>query len=143
MEHIIEDIRLTLLDTIKASGAVITSKLNISEIFFSRRKIRSIILNLVTNSIKFKSPERTPEIFIRTIHEGDFVVISIKDNGIGIDAEKQKNIFDKYYRINNAIDGSGIGLHLANKLITDAGGKITIESTLNEGTEFKIYLKEG
>jgi len=141
LEHIIEDVRWALIDTIKNSGAVITSELNISEIFFSRRKIRSIIHNLVSNAIKFKSPDRKPEIFIRAIQDGDSVIISVKDNGIGIDAAKQKSIFEKYYRIDNSIGGSGIGLHLVKELVTNAGGKIVLESQLNVGTEFKIYLK--
>jgi two-component system phosphate regulon sensor histidine kinase PhoR len=141
LEHIIEDVRLILLHPIKESGAVITSELNVSEIFFSRRKIRSIIQNLVNNAIKFKSPERKPEIFIRTIKEDNFIILSVKDNGIGIDAAKHKDIFEKYYRIDHAIEGSGIGLHLVNELVINAGGKILVESQLGKGTEFKIYLK--
>jgi two-component system phosphate regulon sensor histidine kinase PhoR len=141
LEHIIEDVRWALIDSIKNSGAVITSELNVSEIFFSRRKIRSIIHNLVSNAIKFKSPDRKSEIFIRSIQDGDSVIISVKDNGIGVDAEKQKSIFEKYYRIDNSIEGSGIGLHLVKELVSNAGGKIVLESQLNVGTEFRIYLK--
>jgi two-component system phosphate regulon sensor histidine kinase PhoR len=141
VEHIIEDVSVTLLEAIKESGAVIKSELNISEIFFSRRKLRSIMYNLLNNAIKFKSPAHKPEIFIRTIQEDGFVIISIKDNGIGIDSAKQKNIFKKYYRIDNATEGSGIGLFLVKELVTNAGGKILIESQVDKGTEFKIYLK--
>jgi signal transduction histidine kinase len=96
----------------------------------------------LNNAIKFKSPERKPEILIRTTYENSFVILSIKDNGIGIDDTNQKDIFSKYYRINNVIEGSGIGLYLVKELVTNAGGKISIESQLNKGTEFKIYLKE-
>lgn len=142
LEHIIEDVRLALLNSIKESGAVIKSELGVSEILFSRRKIRSIIYNLVNNAIKFQSPERKPEIFIRTIKEDDLIIISIQDNGMGIDAEKQEKIFKKYYRIDNTTEGSGIGLHLVKELVTQAGGKILIKSELNKGTEFKIYLEE-
>jgi two-component system phosphate regulon sensor histidine kinase PhoR len=141
LEHIIEDVRLILLDAIKESGAVITSELNVSEIFFSRRKIRSIIQNLVNNAIKFKSPERKPEIFIRSIKEDGYIILSIKDNGIGIDAAKYKDIFEKYYRVDNTIEGSGIGLYLVKEMVTNAGGKIVVESEIGKGTEFKIYLK--
>jgi len=141
-ENILEDVRLTLLDNIKESGTSITTELTVSEITFSRRKLRSIIYNLLNNAIKFKSPERKPEILIRTTYENSFVILSIKDNGIGIDDTNQKDIFSKYYRINNVIEGSGIGLYLVKELVTNAGGKISIESQLNKGTEFKIYLKE-
>jgi two-component system phosphate regulon sensor histidine kinase PhoR len=141
LEHIIEDVRLILLDTIKNSGAIITTELHVSEIFFSRRKLRSIIQNLVNNAIKFKSPGRKPEIFIRTIKEDDFIILSIQDNGIGMDAAKHKEIFEKYYRIENGTEGSGIGLNLVKELVTNSGGKIIIESQVGKGTEFKIYLK--
>lgn len=141
-ENILEDVRLTLLDNIKESHATIRSELNVSEISFSRRKLRSIIYNLINNAIKFKSPERKPEIFITTTRQKHFIILSVKDNGIGIDDTRQKEIFSKYYRIDNSIEGSGIGLHLVKELVTNAGGKILIESQLNKGTEFKIYLKE-
>jgi two-component system phosphate regulon sensor histidine kinase PhoR len=140
-KNILEDVRFTLLDDIKQSGATITTELNVSEIFFSRRKIRSIIQNLVNNAIKFKSPERKPEIFIRTIKEDDYIILSIQDNGIGIDAAKYEDIFEKYYRIDNAVEGSGIGLHLVKELVTNAGGKILVESQVGKGTVFTIYLK--
>lgn len=141
LEHIVEDVRLALLDDIKESHAVIKTELNVSEIYFSRRKIRSIIHNLLQNAIKYKSPERDPEIFIKSIKEDNFIILSIKDNGIGINATMQKDIFKKYFRISNSIEGSGIGLHLVKELITNAGGKIEIESEVDKGTEFKIYLK--
>jgi two-component system phosphate regulon sensor histidine kinase PhoR len=141
-ENILEDVRYTLLDNIKESHATITTELNVSEITFSRRKLRSIIYNLLNNAIKFKSPERKPVIFIKTTQEKNSIILSIKDNGIGIDDTRQKDIFSKYYRIDNSIEGSGIGLHLVKELVTNAGGKISIDSQLNKGTEFKIYLKE-
>ncbi|HXR83328.1 MAG TPA: ATP-binding protein [Hanamia sp.] len=141
-ENILEDVRLTLLDNIKESHAIIRSELNVSEITFSRRKLRSIIYNLLNNAIKFKSPGCKPEIFIRTSRENHFIILSVKDNGIGIDDTNQKEIFSKYFRIDNNIEGSGIGLHLVKELVTNAGGKILINSQLNKGTEFKIYLKE-
>ena len=115
-ENILEDVRLTLLDNIKQSGATITTQLNVSEITFSRRKLRSIIYNLLNNAIKFKSPERKLEIFIRTTREKHSIILSVKDNGIGIDDSNQKEIFSKYYRIDSSIEGSGIGLHLVKSL---------------------------
>jgi len=141
-ENILEDVRLTLLDNIKESHASIKTELNVSEITFSRRKLRSIIYNLLNNAIKFKSPDFKPEIFIRTTRENHFIILSVKDNGIGIDDTNQKEIFSKYFRIDNSIEGSGIGLHLVKELVTNTGGKILVNSQLNKGTEFKIYLKE-
>jgi two-component system phosphate regulon sensor histidine kinase PhoR len=140
-EHILEDVRLTLSDNIIAANAIIKSEINISEITFSRRKLRTIIYNLINNAIKFKATERQPKIIVTTNKENDFIVISVKDNGIGIDESKYDAIFSKYYRLENAIEGSGIGLYLVKEIVSNAGGKILVKSQLDKGTEFQIYLK--
>jgi two-component system phosphate regulon sensor histidine kinase PhoR len=140
-EHILEDVRLTLNDNLTAANAIIISEINISEIAFSRRKLRTIIYNLINNAIKFKSAERQPKIVVTTNKESEFIIISVKDNGMGIDENKFDAIFSKYYRLENAIEGSGIGLYLVKEIVSNAGGKVLVESQLGEGTEFKVYLK--
>ncbi len=140
-EHILEDVRLTLNDNITAAHAVIRSEINVSEITFSRRKLRTVIYNLINNAIKFKATERPPEIFITTNTENDFIVISVRDNGIGIAENKFDSIFSKYYRLENAIEGSGKGLYLVKEIVSNAGGKILVKSQLGSGTEFQVYLK--
>jgi two-component system, OmpR family, phosphate regulon sensor histidine kinase PhoR len=141
-EHILEDVRLAITDNIIESGAVIKTSIGISEIYFSRRKLRSLIFNLVNNAIKFRSPDRKPEIMIKTFRENDFIIISVKDNGIGIDTNRHEDIFSKYFRVENRIEGSGVGLFLVNEIVRSSGGKIVVESQLGKGTEFKIFLKE-
>lgn len=140
-EHILEDVRLTLSDDIIAANAIITVEINISEITFSRRKLRTIIYNLINNAIKFKATERQSKIVVTTNKENDFIVISVKDNGIGIDESKFDAIFSKYYRFENAIEGSGIGLYLVKEIVSNAGGKVLVKSQLDKGTEFQVYLK--
>ena len=83
----------------------------------------------------------TDYIIITTKKENDFIVISVKDNGIGIDASKFDSIFSKYYRLENFIEGSGIGLYLVKEIVSREGGKILVNSVLNEWTEFQVYLK--
>ena len=140
-EHILEDVRLTLSDNIIAANAIIISEINISEISFSRRKLRTIIYNLINNAIKFRATERQPKIIVTTNRKNDFIVISVKDNGIGIDESKFDAIFSKYYRLENAIEGSGIGLYLVKEIVSNAGGKVLVKSELDKGTEFQVYLK--
>ena len=140
-EHILEDVRLTLGNNIIETNTKITCEINISEITFSRRKLRTIIYNLVNNAIKFKAAERLPVIIITTNKENDYIVISVKDNGIGIDESKFDAIFSKYYRSENAIEGTGIGLYLVKEIVSNAGGKVMVKSQLDKGTEFRVYLK--
>ena len=141
-ENILEDVRLTLADSITSSGAIIKSEVNVSEMTFSRRKIRSIVFNLVSNAIKFKKPGEKPEIFIKTERDDSYIIISVKDNGIGIEPEKQEAIFSKYYRTENEIEGSGVGLYLVKQIVENSDGKISVESAKGKGSEFKVYLKQ-
>lgn len=140
-EHILEDVRLLIADQITDSDAVIKSTVDVSEVVFSRRNLRSIVYNLVNNAIKFKSPDRKPKILIKTEREQNFFVISVKDNGIGIDESKQDTVFKKYYRVQKTIEGTGIGLALVKEMVNNAGGKISLQSKPGEGSEFKVYLK--
>ncbi len=140
-ENIFEDVRLTLNDNIRISGAVLKKELNAFEITFSKRKLRSLVYNLVNNAIKFASAERTPVIFIKTAIEEGFFIISVRDNGIGIDLNKQEAIFERYFRLENAIEGSGLGLYLVKEIVMQSGGKISVKSELGTGSEFIVYLK--
>jgi signal transduction histidine kinase len=97
----------------------------------------------VNNAIKFQAPDRKPEIFIKTERQKKFVVISVKDNGIGIDPQKQHAVFTKYVRIERSVEGSGIGLYLVNEIVTNSGGKIALKSELGKGSEFLVYLRAG
>ena len=140
LENILEDVRLILSDNIVAANAIISTEINVSEITFSRRKLRTIIYNLINNAIKFKAADRQPQIIISTYKQNEFVVISVKDNGIGIEESKIGGIFSKYYRLENNIEGSGIGLYLVKEIVNNSGGKVLVKSCVGEGTKFEIYL---
>jgi len=143
-ENILEDVRLTLSINIKESGAAIKSEINVSEIYYSRRKLRSIIYNLVNNAIKFRSPDHRPEIFIKTEKASPYIIISVKDNGIGIDKKFVNKLFGKFYRVPagdlHNTKGLGLGLYFAHKIIEAHKGKIIVNSIVGIGTEFKIVL---
>lgn len=106
-------------------------------------KIRAVIQNLLDNAIKY-----TPfggRVSIRTIPEGDFVRICIKDNGIGIPRDQQKNVFNRFFRARNAIkvqtDGSGLGLFIVRSIIEKHGGRVWFESVEGTGTDFCFTVK--
>ncbi len=140
-EHIIEDVRLTLAPQILESSATISCEINHSEIFFVRRKLRSLIYNLVNNAIKYHAANRKPRILISTRNEEGFMMISVSDNGMGISAADVDKIFTKYQRVSNHIEGSGVGLFLVKEIVTQSGGKIEVESELGKGSTFTVYLK--
>ncbi|MCC3863477.1 PAS domain-containing sensor histidine kinase [Terrisporobacter petrolearius] len=101
-----------------------------------------IMLNLLSNAIKY-----TPsggEIFVNLSFDDNYVNISVKDNGIGIPKEKLESIFEKFVRVDKTIkrenEGSGIGLNIVKSLVDLLGGKISIVSSEDMGSEFTIEI---
>ncbi|HTE02166.1 MAG TPA: chemotaxis protein CheB [Mucilaginibacter sp.] len=140
LDEIISNIEWSLDDQIKSSGAVITRNLEIKHVPFSKKNLRSILYNLISNGIKFNRGER-PEIKIHTTREADHVVLTVQDNGIGIAKGDIDKIFEMYGRLHQEIKGHGIGLYLAKKIVDAASGNIIVESELGKGSKFMIYLK--
>jgi signal transduction histidine kinase len=141
LDEIIENIEWSLEDEIKSSGTVIIRRLGVSLIPFSKKNLRSILFNLISNAIKYKG-ENTPQITILTWKETDKIILSVKDNGKGIPKEGLDKIFDIYGRIKQDIEGQGIGLYLAKKIINAAGGEIIVESEPGIGSDFIIHIKK-
>lgn len=141
IENIMEDVRLSLFEEIKKSKAVIRLEAGISEINFSRRKLRSILHNLVGNAIKYRRYEQTPVIVIETYTEPGFIVMTVTDNGKGIPAGQTARIFEKYERLSDEMEGSGIGLFLVKQILENAGGSIAVESEPGKGTVFTVRIK--
>lgn len=104
--------------------------------------IESILLNLLTNSIKYKSENRKLKISITAEQENHKAVLTFKDNGIGIDLERNRDkVFGLYQRFHNYPDSKGLGLYLVKSQVETMGGTISIDSEVNKGTTFTITFK--
>jgi len=104
--------------------------------------LESILLNLFTNAIKYRSPKRTLRIFVSSKDAGENIVLVFKDNGIGIDLERNKDkIFGLYQRFHNYPDSKGLGLYLVKSQVETMGGSISVESEVDKGTTFTITFK--
>ncbi|WP_269237067.1 PAS domain-containing sensor histidine kinase [Flavobacterium flavigenum] len=104
--------------------------------------IESILLNLLTNSIKYKSENRKLKISITAEQVGQTVFLTFTDNGIGIDLERNGDkVFGLYQRFHNYPDSKGLGLYLVKSQVETMGGTITVESEVNKGTSFIITFK--
>jgi PAS domain S-box-containing protein len=103
--------------------------------------IREVINNLIENAIKY-SPQG--EIVVDITGDEEYVIISIKDSGIGIPAEDIPHLFQKFYRVDNEntreIGGTGLGLYLSRRLVEIMGGRIWAESVYNQGSIFYVEL---
>ncbi|MEC4985346.1 MAG: ATP-binding protein [Oscillatoria sp. PMC 1068.18] len=101
-----------------------------------------IMTNIFTNALKFVKPNQQPKIQIRTDTLDEVVRVWIEDNGIGIAADKQQQIFRVFERLHGveSYPGTGIGLAIARKAIERLGGKIGVESEPNRGSKFWVEL---
>ena len=100
--------------------------------------IRNIIINLVSNAIKF-SPAQSI-IDVNSLVDKEHVVITVKDEGLGIPEEDKKHLFERFFRANNVtnIQGTGLGLHIVSKYVELMGGTISVDSELEKGTLFTL-----
>lgn len=103
----------------------------------------SILLNLFTNAIKYKSPKRKAFLEIGYEVNESYTIISFKDNGLGLNLEKNGHkIFGMYKTFHGNEDAKGIGLYITKNQLEAMDGKIEVESELDHGSTFKIYLNE-
>lgn len=104
--------------------------------------IHSILSNLISNSLKYKRPEVSLLIWIRSEIKNHQTIITYSDNGLGIDLKQHKDkIFGFYKRFHTHVEGKGMGLHLIKTQVEMMGGRIEIDSAVNKGTTFTIILK--
>ncbi|SFC58781.1 PAS domain S-box-containing protein [Flagellimonas taeanensis] len=103
----------------------------------------SIILNLVTNAVKYSSPERSPIITMDAKKRDKTLIFSVSDNGLGIDLERYGDkIFGMYKTFHNRKDAKGIGLYIIKNQIEAMGGSITVNSEVDKGATFNVYFNE-
>ncbi|MBC5994289.1 PAS domain S-box protein [Pontibacter cellulosilyticus] len=112
------------------------------DIIAIRSYVYSIMLNLVTNAIKYRSEARKLKLQLRTFRVLDYICLEVQDNGQGINMEQNKDkIFGLYKRFHQHQEGKGIGLHLVKTQAELLGGKVEVDSEPDLGSKFKVYLK--
>lgn len=128
---------------IKKSMAVFDINLeDAPDIFFPPEYMRSIFQNLLSNALKYRSPERNPAIKIQTKKAGSTIILTVADNGLGIDLEKHG---DKIFKIRKIFhehpDAKGLGLYLTKVQVEKMGGNIRVESIPGLGSTFIVEFE--
>lgn len=138
------DAALNLLKTSIRKGIVIVRKYDkLPSIMGYPSKFSQAILNLVMNAAQAIPDDRDGEIIIKTQKRDNIVLVSVKDNGIGISQETLKNIFMPFFTTKEIGEGMGLGLSITYNIIKEHGGNIEVISKEGEGTEFLISLPIG
>ncbi|GKU27092.1 sensor histidine kinase [Clostridium folliculivorans] len=142
----IESLTLSTVDTANEKNIELVFDTDFEEnmIAFDSEKLERIMLNLLSNAFKYTKSGGHIEVVLSK--EDQYVVISVKDDGEGIPEDMQPKIFDRFVRGTSSLvrenEGSGIGLSLVKELVDMHGGKILLESKINEGSTFKVYLPD-
>lgn len=140
----VEDVTLSVAYYAESKGIGLTFDTEVEEkiMAFDCDKIERIILNLLSNSVKFTNPGG--EIYVNINDKKEYIVISIKDTGIGIPIDKQKLIFEKFGQVDKTLsrnrEGTGLGLCLVKSFVELHGGEIKVKSKLGKGSEFIVNL---
>lgn len=141
---IVEDITMSTVEHIESKNLKLIFDTEIEEkiIGVDRENMERIMLNLLSNAIKCSNENGT--IWVNIYDSGDFIEISVKDNGVGIPEEMQERIFERFVQssplFTRTYEGSGIGLSLVKALVDAHGGKIRVESKVGVGSEFVVSL---
>lgn len=136
---LVADALATLNTAIAQSGASIAYD-RLPELYCDPVQTTYMLMSLVENSIKFRS-QSPPEIHIASVSDEDSAILSVRDNGIGIDEKHHRRIFEMFKRVHNdQYPGAGVGLAIAERIVARHGGKIWVESKLGHGSTFFISL---
>jgi signal transduction histidine kinase len=140
INELVENELINLDNELKQADALVEKKLNVSAFYSVKAYLQSIIHHLLSNAIKYKYPHRPLRILIATSMKENYFCLSVQDNGLGVDASDPYKIFGLYQRMHTHIEGKGFGLFLVKTQIEAMRGRIEVESIINQGSTFKVFL---
>ncbi len=142
LQAVVEEIKNNISEQIRQEDALIETDFSAApNLFFAKPNLQSILSNLLTNAIKYRSPERRPHVLLKSLAlDGNFF-LTIQDNGLGMDLERQgSKLFQMFSRLHDHVEGTGVGLYIVKKLVEESGGEISVESQPGKGTIFTIQF---
>ena len=134
---VLEEVRQELASQLVATGGqVVVDLAGHASFWFAAKHAHSVLLNLISNALKYRHPDRAPVIHVHSWREPGRMMVSVRDNGLGLSAAQQKQLFGLFKRLHTHVEGTGMGLYLVKKILDQAGGSIRVESELGRGSTF-------
>ncbi|OUJ72380.1 PAS domain S-box protein [Hymenobacter crusticola] len=143
LQPVIEEVRQDLQPLLAATGAqVVVDVAACPGVWFSPKNLRSVVYNLLSNAVKFRHPDRVPQvrIFCQLDPAGQYLVLRVQDNGLGIAKSQYQELFTMFRRLHTHVEGSGLGLYMVKRIVENEGGRVEVQSQLQVGTTFSVYL---
>jgi signal transduction histidine kinase len=138
LKTVLEEVQVSLFKQIEEAQATINVELVIPFLAIPKKHARSLIYNLLSNALKFRSKDRNLIFNISSHLDNDRIHLSFQDNGIGIREADQEKVFMIFKRFNTGVAGRGVGMYLVKRVIDLNEGVIYLNSQENVGTTFHI-----
>lgn len=137
---VLEEVKSDIENMIQEADAQFIESLEVTKIRFAKANLRTILYNLISNAVKYRSPDRPLNIVIKTYALDSEIALSISDNGLGLSENQQSKLFMMFKRFHSNTEGTGIGLYIIKRIVENAGGHIEAQSELDKGTTFTIFF---
>ncbi len=132
---VVEDLQPQLMAAAAQLHLAVPAGLHVS---FAPASLRSIVYNLLSNATKYRDPARPAQVWLQAEQQPGQVVLSVRDNGLGLSETQQKRLFGVFQRLHTHVEGSGVGLYMIKRLIDNAGATITVASAPGVGSTFTV-----
>ncbi|MGI4863351.1 MAG: PAS domain-containing protein [Janthinobacterium lividum] len=139
--EMVEAVRLDLTPQLTQAAAQLTVYVAPElRVAFAPKNLRSVVYNLLSNAVKYQHPDRAPVIVLRAERRAQTLVLTVQDNGLGLDERQQDQLFGLFRRLHTHVEGTGVGLYMVKRMVENAGGTIAVQSQPGIGTTFSIHL---
>ena len=142
LADMVEEVLLMLEPQVRAARARVTTDFTARPVVsYSRAGLRTVVLNLLSNALKYADPARPARVHVSLWLDAGQPVLWVQDNGLGFDAAAHgSELFQLFRRFHDHTEGTGVGLYLVNRLVQARGGRIEVDSRVGEGATFRAYL---
>ena len=141
LAELVENIRLDLTPLLaNTRGQLLIAVDECPTVVFSPKNLRSLLYNLFSNALKYRSPDRDPVVRLQATCPPGLVMLEVQDNGLGLNEVQQSKLFTLFQRLHTHVEGSGVGLYMLKRIVENAKGTISVRSEPGVGTTFTVRL---
>ncbi|MFD1875497.1 sensor histidine kinase [Hymenobacter bucti] len=139
---VVADVRLDLLPLVQQTqGWLVFDVPAAVRVPFSEQNLHAVVYNLLSNALKYRHPDRAPEVRFTYFRQDQQHVLQVQDNGLGFDvAQAEGKLFGLFQRLHTHVEGTGIGLYMVKKMVENSDGRIEVASQPGKGSTFTVFL---